>query len=174
MIALVGASGSGKDTILHKFKDRGFEVIVSYATRPPRHYEKDGEAYHFISENEFSKLAEEGFFAESVEYRGWHYGIALKDCLPGRVVVVELNGLRQLKSRVKKVTTVLIEADEDVRFNRLCWRGDDPNEIARRITTDKELFANISYDFIMKNNFNSLDALDILANTFIDNLIKHL
>lgn len=156
MIVLIGHSGSGKDTAIQAFQEMGFKTIVSYTTRPPRDHEVEGMAYHFISEEEFLKKVDSGFFAENVEYRGWHYGIAKEDCLNDRVVIVEPKGLSQLRDIFgDNIKVIFLQLSEGMRRERLHARGDDPEEIERRIRTDRELFSNFDYDFVFTNIYNS-------------------
>ena len=42
---------------------------MSHTTRERRAHEADGVDYHFVSEDEFGKLKEDGAFLETVEYR---------------------------------------------------------------------------------------------------------
>ena len=49
-----GPDGSGRKT-LSKMVATTFdmETVLSYTTRPPRHYEQDGVDYHFVDEATF-------------------------------------------------------------------------------------------------------------------------
>ena len=52
-----GPDGSGRKTIA-KMVATAFdmETVISYTTRSPRHYEKNGEDYHFVSEENFNQM----------------------------------------------------------------------------------------------------------------------
>ena len=84
---LFGKSGVGKSTLYKKLIDDeelDLTPILTYTTRPLRQGEIDGIDYHFLTENEFHRLEEEGEFLESHSYivaNGdiWYYGIAKKD-----------------------------------------------------------------------------------------------
>lgn len=56
---MVGPSGVGKETlrksILQKYGGL-FEGKISYTTRQPKQFEKNKEAYYFISKEEFMKV----------------------------------------------------------------------------------------------------------------------
>ena len=59
IIALYGESGSGKDTLLREaIKIYGDKIhkIVGSTTRPPRTGEENGVAYHFLTNEEFTRL----------------------------------------------------------------------------------------------------------------------
>ncbi|MEO7218309.1 MAG: guanylate kinase [Gemmatimonadaceae bacterium] len=75
-IILSAPSGAGKTTIARRLLDVRDDVgySVSATTRQPRVGEVDGEAYHFLSENEFSRAVQNGEFAEYAEVHGNMYG----------------------------------------------------------------------------------------------------
>ncbi len=55
------------------------ETVLSYTTRSPRHYEHNGQDYHFVDEATFIHMQTQHEFLESVEIDGIHYGIREKD-----------------------------------------------------------------------------------------------
>ena len=142
MIILIGESGSGKSTIERKLTQEGYSKITSVTTRPPRAGEKDGVDYHFVSEETFAELYTSGQFLETTTYRGWHYGMLAKDYSPGKVIVVELNGLKQIIDHVgrDKLKIFYIKAPERDRMIRMLLRGDDVDEVIRRIQADRTDF----------------------------------
>ena len=155
MIVLVGCSGSGKSTIQsYLTKMYGFESLISYTTRQPRDGEKDGIDYHFISEEEFLKKKEEGFFAEIGKYREWLYGSAKEDCTNNKVAVLTPHGLRQMK-RIPELDVVsfYIDVPRRERMVKVLERGDDIEETKRRDGSDTGQFDGIEdeVDFVIKN-----------------------
>jgi guanylate kinase len=174
MIVLIGKSGSGKDTILKELKKYGFNAIVSYTTRPKRHYEVDGVDYHFITEEEFMEKLKSDFFVEHTEYRGWHYGIAKKDCDENGVVIVEPNGLKQLENKIDDISVFYVEASLETRVDRLYKRGDDPAEIGRRIIADEELFKDVSSmtEWIINNDDNDMEELRMKVKQLVTTINK--
>lgn len=69
MLVLIGKSASGKTEIAQILvKKYGFHPIVTYTTRPMRKDEIADITYHYISNEEFLKKVEEGFFAEWKKY----------------------------------------------------------------------------------------------------------
>ena len=77
-VVIVSApSGSGKTTVVNHLLESFdcFAFSVSATTRAPRGTEKDGEAYYFISEEEFRRRIEADAFVEHEEvYKGVFYG----------------------------------------------------------------------------------------------------
>lgn len=181
IIALLGASCSGKSTIENELVDKyGFEKIVSYTTRKPRTKEKNGKDYWFIDHNTFKETMDRGLFAEYDEYsQGRFYGTLKSDHTNGnKIVVLTPNGLRQLKKRCpnEDILTVLVEANLGTRIKRYIDRCgidkfnfDDAGEIFERINRDFGMFLGLEneVDLIIYNDesTNISDSIrEILAN----------
>lgn len=155
MIVLVGESASGKSSIERYLVDNyGYKKVVSYTTRPPRDGEIDGIDYHYISEEMFLKLKEEGFFAETAIYRDWYYGTAKKDCTNDKIAVLTPHGLRQI-SKLKDINVIsfYINVPRRDRLIKILQRGDNIEEAYRRSLSDVGQFDGIEdeVDFIIYN-----------------------
>jgi len=142
-----GPDGSGRKT-LGRMVATAFdmETVLSYTTRPPRHYEVDGEDYHFVSKETFLKMAEEDEFLESVEIDGFHYGIREKDIVDTfkkhNLVYLALNheGAEKLKQMYgEKVTRIFIYANRETVIQRQKMRQDDEASIKRHMSHYDEI-----------------------------------
>lgn len=145
---LIGQSASGKSTVERHLESVGYPRIVSYTTRPMRKKEKDGVDYHFIDYPTFAKLDESGFFAERAQYRDWHYGLSLDgiDYLNrDYIVVVTIHGYEELVrvAGQDNVIGIHIKVEEGERMIRQLKRGDDVDEVIRRVHTDRIDFAGV-------------------------------
>lgn len=82
---LLGKSASGKDTIRQLIQKAypNFKNIVTYTTRPMRAGEKEGESYHFVTDEEFERMDTEGMFFEKRKYLTpagvWKYATSKQD-----------------------------------------------------------------------------------------------
>lgn len=67
---IMGKSATGKDTLYKELLLRHPELIpvIPYTTRPIREGETDGEAYHFVTEDELARLESEGLVVEKRVY----------------------------------------------------------------------------------------------------------
>lgn len=179
IIALLGASGSGKSTIENELATHhGFEKIISYTTRQPRSDEKNGKDYYFTNNETFNEMIEDGLFAEYDRYsQNRLYGSLKLDYCGKRVVVLTPYGLRQLKGNrgIDNVFSVLIEADLGTRIKRYIDRCgvdkfdyDDKNEISARVERDFGAFKGIEkeVDLIIHNNEG--ESVSLLAKKIID------
>lgn len=162
ILVLCGKTSSGKDTIQKELIERGMTSVVSYTTRPIRNGETEGVEYHFISEEEFFDKQNSGFFAETTSYnvavndgQTWYYGSAIKDLTDDKVVIMNPEGLREIKKieSLNPVTFYLITDGETI-WNRLRQRGDNSEEARRRLNADDEDFADINnyIDFAIRND----------------------
>jgi guanylate kinase len=75
-LVLTAPSGGGKSTLIRMLRAEfpRFAYSVSCTTRAPRGQEKDGEAYHFLTPEQFEKRVEAGLFLEHALVHGHRYG----------------------------------------------------------------------------------------------------
>ena len=150
MIVLTGMSCSGKTAILKALCRFGYRKVVTFTTRPPRPKEKNGDDYWFISNKEFDSKIANGDFAETETFKTvagtWRYGSELR-AYGGfnRAIILTPAGIRHIRSTYPDIDIMVfyIEAPEFVRWKRMKDRGDNKQEVARRMMRDKEDFADI-------------------------------
>lgn len=152
IVAIIGPSGAGKDTVADIIADMtGFEKLISYTTRPMREGEKQGREHHFVKQ---CTTPPEKFLANTV-YGGYEYWTTIEQLNNHAVYVIDDEGLRSLRQRFPEIdiVTVFVTAKESVRLER----GVSPQRIERdssRLST-----TNIgSYDHVVINN-ESFEAL---------------
>jgi len=144
VFVITGPSGVGKGTLIAALRERHpeLELSVSATTRQPRPGERDGIAYHFLSEEEFDRRLQRGEFIEHAGYAGHRYG-TLRGELERRtrggtpvVLEIELQGARQLRDAL------------------LLARGAEQAEaVARRLAiAETELAARDEFGFVVVND----------------------
>lgn len=151
MLVLCGKSAAGKNFLLNELINQGMKRVIAYTTRPMRDGEEDGVDYHFIPEQLFEKVKSDNFFAETAEYHvangdTWKYGSAISDYASTNDSVIILNpdGIKQIKNQNIPVVVIFLDASEESRMQRLKMRGDDEDEVKRRMETDDKDFADIA------------------------------
>ncbi len=163
IIAILGLSGSGKDTICNAIsKDLDIPKIISHTTRPPRSQEEiDNDTYHFVS-NDFFENEKDNFIEQRTyevktpdnKCEIWRYGIhkdSIKDDV--NLVIVDPPGLYDLENYFGKPNIIpfYIHCSDEIRMQRLAQRGDTKNlaEVKRRQHDDNLRFK----DFIEKGDY---------------------
>lgn len=148
IIALYGESGSGKDTLLREaiqiYGDK-IHKIVGSTTRPPRTGEEDGIAYHFLTNEEFTKQILNQDMFEAATFRGWCYGTNINDLSKDKINIGVFNTSSLdiiLNDNRFEVVPIYIEVPAKERIIRALNREDNPdiNEIFRRYQTDTQDF----------------------------------
>ena len=176
MIILLGKTASGKDTILNRLAENySYKKLITYTTRPMRKGEIQDKTYHFISDEEFLKKKEEGFFLECNEFNTvdgiWRYGSAKEDYLNATndtVIILTPSGLSALKVYIARqkadidIIPIYIYANNNTIEKRLKKRGDKKEEADRRIKADNVDFdgvQNVVDRIFYNNNTNDLDEV---------------
>ncbi|MBI2472312.1 MAG: guanylate kinase [Planctomycetes bacterium] len=170
IVIISGPSGSGKTTVCKLLeKDRHVKKSVSVTTRPPRHNEKNGESYYFVSAAEFEDMIQRNELAEYATYCGYCYGTpvkALKEALKNEILYlleIEVQGALQIKEKFPEAISIfLLPPDKKTLGQRLIKRNTNREDdmLLRLETADKELEFKDRYDYTVIN-----DDLNVTVNT---------
>lgn len=147
---IVGHGASGKSTVQEHLK-KNIPPIVTFTTRPKRDYEIDGKHYHFISNEDFEKALNDGFFVEHyyIPENKWYYGISLIGVWYEFIdysLVLDPQGYKTLLEKIGKehLRCYFINIKEHERLIRMARRTDKIEEIFRRILADRKDFEGFS------------------------------
>ena len=175
LIVVSGFSGVGKGTLMKLLRQRcpGYGMSISATTRKPREGEKDGVEYFFKTDEEFSRMIENGELLEYEGYAGHYYGTPRKYVEEmmekGQDVILEIDVRGGLNIKKKDPDAVLIFVSapsiEEIE-RRLRGRGSESEEdIQIRMRQIEREFAAIpSYDYLLINDdieecLSSLNAI---------------
>ena len=166
-------SGAGKTSLLRELlkANPGLVLSVSHTTRAPRPGEEDGVHYHFVSVDEFMRLAGEGAFLEQAQVFDNYYGTSqagvesqLEQSLDV-VLEIDWQGARQVRKAFPDAISIFIIPPSIAALReRLSGRGQDDDAIIERRMRDakKELSHYAEYDYLVVND-RFEDTLDDLA-----------
>ena len=140
-VAIVGPSGSGKDTLINfartRLADRReFVFVRRIVTRPA---DRASEDHDSLSTAEFDRQERAGGFALAWPAHGLRYGLPASvdtDIDAGRVVVANVSRqiVGEIERRYARTTVVALSATPDIIAQRLAARGrEDADAINRRI-----------------------------------------
>ena len=169
IIGIIGAAGSGKDTIMNKVVYEAgpapasiFHVPISCTTRPARDYEKNGKDYYFLTNEDFAAYVLENRFLEVSEFNGWFYG-TLKDKLSEdkiNIAVLNPQGIESmlLHSDID-LKVFYLDVPGKIRLIRQLQREENPDipEIYRRYIADDEDFYNLPFKYEILPNSDGPD-----------------
>lgn len=156
-------SGAGKTTLCKEIIDifPNLRHSVSYTTRTPRPGEVHGRDYFFVGQEEFTRMAAAGEFAEWAEVHGNHYGTSLATLNGSRaqgidlILDIDCQGASLLKGRFEGGVYIFVlpPSIEELR-RRLDGRSSDSQEvIERRIgNAAGEIKEARWYDYIIVND----------------------
>jgi guanylate kinase len=162
VLIISGPSGSGKSTLVRKLLELpGTMLSISATTRPPRKNENEGKWYHFVSEQEFRRMAEAGEFLEHACVFGkHHYGTPQKSLEEARerhldlVLEIDVQGAEQVKKKLPdSVAIFIVPPSRQELEKRIRARGQDSeDEITRRLDRARlEIEHYVNYDYVVIN-----------------------
>lgn len=162
-IILSAPSGAGKTSLCRElfkiFPD--IRESVSFTTRLPRTGEVEGEDYHFVSGDEFTRMVHEDAFAEWAVVHGNMYGTALSTLETARkngvdlVLDIDCQGALKLKEQFDGGVYVFILPPSMAELRRrLENRSSDAQEVIeqRILRAADEIKEARWYDFIIIND----------------------
>ncbi len=179
LLYLVGASGSGKDSLLEGCRQRlqpNHRCFVAhrYITRAPN---VGGENHIHLSPEEFDMRATMGMFAMQWYSHDYSYGIGSEiDNWLAKGINVVINGSREYLQiamhAYPNLIPVLVEVEEDILHQRLTKRGrESEEEIVKRLNRHRQFVDSLPDNILMiDNNANLNEGVDELLK-LIETLI---
>jgi guanylate kinase len=163
LFVLSSPSGAGKTTISRMLleKDDGIQLSVSATTRPIREGENDGRDYHFVTDEEFDRMAASGAFLEWAHVFGRRYGTLRSEVVRtienGCDVLLDIDwqGTQQLKQVDPDIVRCFILPPSMPELERrLRSRGTDADEViaARMERAASEISHWAEYDYVFIND----------------------
>ncbi len=163
MFILSSPSGAGKTTLADRLLKKDGEIVlsVSATTRPRRPGEAHGKDYFFVSEEEFTRMRDNGEFLEWANVFGHYYGTPrslVEDTLrQGKDVLFDIDwqGAQQLDEVAGEdvVKVFILPPSREELERRLRRRAQDPEDVVqkRMAKADAEMSHWAEYDYVIVN-----------------------
>lgn len=165
-------SGAGKNTLVEKLlathasiykESNSLKRVVTYTSKKPRLGDVDGKDYHFISEADFEKKIQEGFFLEYSTAYGNYYGtprFILTELSQGAsfFIIIDQYGAQAISKLYQKHVLIWIEPSsiEELESRLIKRAGESAEDIAKRLELARVEMAqqkeNPSYHYYITNS----------------------
>ena len=162
-IIIVGKMGSGKTSVaeclerIYSTSSFDYKRVVTYTTRKPRPGESEAD-YHFIKNEEFDRLVDGNVINEYHKFQKGEelvqygssvddYPLTIVDGKPQiKIVILDPEGLHKaIKAfRPRNLSVIFLKVSDETLRKHLELRGDDPEEVDRRLAEEAESFQNVS------------------------------
>ena len=163
LFVIPAPSGTGKSTVAMAVRQRvpGLGYSISHTTRKPRGNERDGIDYHFVDDETFNRMIDEGDFVEWARVYDNLYGTSssgLQDLTSSGLDVlmdVDIQGGRNIKKRFSdSVLIFLLPPSLEELERRLRKRGTDDEPVieARMEIAADDIKNCVWYDYIIVND----------------------
>lgn len=169
LIALIGESGSGKDSVLREVLKRNldFHKVINCTTRPKREGEEEGVNYFYLTNEEFAEKIIDMSMLEATSFNNWFYGTTIYALSVDKINIGVFNpySIDILKDREDiDLRVFYIKTKDKNRLIRQLNREEDPDveEIIRRFKTDKEDFYDLDFYYFELVNDTTNDFNDVV------------
>lgn len=170
MLILIGPSGVGKSTFLERTLEDypHFVDIITCTSRPMRKGESEGKPYHFLTEEEFLRRVDTGYFAEWARVHNRLYGTP-QDQIEAtwkrdKIVImdVDVQGAKTLRAKFPQALTIFIlpPSIDSLRQRVVSRDGKVPEDIEIRMqSAEREIAQARDFDLQITNkDFHSAYA----------------
>lgn len=174
LIIVAAPSGAGKTSLVKALVEQQNNIClsVSHTTRAARDGEVDGSDYHFVSNEQFAQMRDDGAFLESATVFDHAYGTSYEtvhqQLKAGNDVILEIDwqGAEQVRRNFPdSISIFILPPSKQALEQRLRGRGqDDEAIIARRMRdAENEMSHYVEFDYIVVNDDFDDALADIVA-----------
>ncbi len=174
LFTISAPSGAGKTSLVHALleRDARTKLSISHTTRAKRPGEVDGQDYHFVTPEAFTKLVNQNAFLEHASVFGNYYGTASSSVESllnsGKDVILEIDWQGAAQVRRQNPATVsifILPPSRSTLEERLRSRAQDSEEtITRRMAAAKNEIAHYAEsDFLVINDDFEQALKELLA-----------
>jgi guanylate kinase len=163
IVCISSPSGGGKGTLIRRLLESvtNLGYSVSWTTRAPRDGEIEGQHYHFVSHEEFTRMRDAGEFLEWAHVYTNYYGTAWRS-LEGTdgnmndiVLEIDVQGAHIVRERIRDAVHIFIlPPSYEVLRSRLINRASEtPTDLAVRLhNAGAEVARYAEFDYVVLND----------------------
>ena len=162
-IIVSGPSGTGKTSFIEKSLKTFPQLsnTVSYTTRSPRKWEKEGDFYYFITKDKFEKLREQEELLEWAKVHNEFYATSKKEVerlwQKGKAIIkdIDVQGCQSIKKVFPHSISIFIYPPSINELKKRIIKRDDPSkeQLEKRLSiAAEEMAQGRKYDFKIVND----------------------
>lgn len=149
LFIVVGKTSTSKDTVCNYLKEEyGIKQVISYSTRDMRAYEKNGVQHYFVSDQEMDELEKRDDLLAWTKFSktGIRYCATLSSIGDEETATYILNpdGVNWMMEHAEnlnvEIIVIYMNLSEEAIRQRARLRGDDPEKIEERLSSESEEF----------------------------------
>ena len=170
LIVLSGPSGVGKDALLKKMKEQKypFHYVVTVTSRPRRKGERDGVDYHFISQQEFQQMIDNGELLEWANVYGNYYGVPRREISQALskgkdvIVKVDVQGAATIKRILPQTVFIFLRPPsmEELEKRLRQRHSESARDLALRLRKAEEEMNSLPlFDHVLTSHQGKLDEV---------------
>ncbi len=170
LIVLSGPSGVGKDALLRKMKEQKypFHYVVTVTSRPRRERERDGVDYHFISQQEFQQMIDDGELLEWANVYGNYYGVPRREISQALskgkdvIVKVDVQGAKTIKQILPQAVFIFLRPPSMEELERRLRQrhSESAGDLALRLRKAEEEMKSLPlFDHVLTSYEGKLDEV---------------
>lgn len=144
IIAIIGESGSGKTYASLHMSELGYNLIVSYTTRPMREGETNGIEHWFVDSSLIPDKEMMMAYTKFGDYEYWTTKWQFEDIVPN-IYVIDEKGLEFLKENSHLYSNIIT-----IKIKRSNKEGIDNVRLER--DKDRNEIPDSQFDYIIENN----------------------
>jgi len=170
LIVLSGPSGVGKDALLKRMKEQKypFHYVVTVTSRPRRKGERDGVDYHFISQQEFQQMIDNGELLEWANVYGNYYGVPRREISQALskgmdvIVKVDVQGAKTIKQILPQTVFIFLRPPSMEELERRLRQrhSESARDLALRLQKAEEEMNSLPlFDHVLTSHQGKLDEV---------------
>ncbi|MCD6600261.1 MAG: guanylate kinase [Dehalococcoidia bacterium] len=170
LIVLSGPSGVGKDAVLIRMKKlkRPFYYVVTATTRSCRPGEKNNVDYHFLAQEEFQRMIDEGQFVEWAKVYSNYYGVPRDEITRGLsegmdvMLKVDIQGAATIKKVLPQAVFIFLmpPSIRDLERRLKQRSSESSTELALRLAQAGKEIENLAFfDYVIISHYGRLDEV---------------
>ena len=176
LIALVGETGAGKDTVANKLP---YPKVVSYKTGPMRNSDIKGVTHNFITDEEMDELEKRDDLIAWTKTGDIRYCATSEQLHKGiNIYILNPDGVRWFNENYKKddlnIVVIGLYVPLEERKNRCKIRSDFSTRFAKRVHDEQADYDKFrldgEFDYLIKN-MDSDKTADIIKNIIEESVI---